>query len=53
MTITVELTDKEADSVLCAIRTYRDDYDFQAGYMRQAQQKVLIAIHQQQGEPTS
>jgi len=50
--ITVELTDQEASAILGVIDTYRDDYDFQAGYVVRAQQKVLAAIHQQQRNQT-
>ena len=52
--ITVELTSNEAQAVLEAIRRAQlSDHDYHApATARQAQQKLLIAIHQQQGNQT-
>ena len=52
--ITVELTDNEARAVLTAITTYKHNFtdDYRTMRMRRAQQKILIAIHQQQGNQT-
>ena len=52
--ITVELTDQETRAVLTAITTYKHDFtdDYQTMRMRRAQQKLLIAVHQQQRNQT-
>ena len=48
--ITVEFTDKEAIAAVFALGTY---YMGDSEDIEQAQQKLIAAIEQQQGEPTS